>query len=142
MKETFYYQDLIKAMEAWMDSEDQTIKDAEYMKNEVDSPFVKMTMEMLIHDAEKHKIIQQMVIDSLTKEAIHLSPNEFAPLKEVLNTQIVEESESLMRVMATLDKKEPRITRYLLSYLGADEAGRRELVGRLNELKLSTIQIS
>jgi len=142
MKETFYYQDLIKAMEAWMDSEDQTIKDAEYMKNEADSPFVKMTMEMLIHDAEKHKIIQQMVIDSLTKEAIHLSPNEFAPLKEVLNTQIVEESESLMRVMATLDKKEPRITRYLLSYLGADEAGRRELVGRLNELKLSTIQIS
>jgi len=142
MKETFYYQDLIKAMEAWMDSEDQTIKDAEYMKNEADSPFVKMTMEMLIHDAEKHKIIQQMVIDSLTKEAIHLSPNEFAPLKEVLNTQIVEERESLMRVMATLDKKEPRITRYLLSYLGADEAGRRELVGRLNELKLSIIQIS
>ena len=142
MKETFYYQDLIKAMEAWMDSEDQTIKDAEYMKNEADSPFVKMTMEMLIHDAEKHKIIQQMVIDSLTKEAIHLSPNEFAPIKEVLNTQIVEESESLMRVMATLDKKEPRITRYLLSYLGADEAGRRELVGRLNELKLSIIQIS
>ena len=142
MKETFYYQDLIKAMEAWMDSEDQTIKDAEYMKNEADSPFVKMTMEMLIHDAEKHKIIQQMVIDSLTKEAIHLSPNEFAPIKGVLNTQIVEESESLMRVMATLDKKEPRITRYLLSYLGADEAGRRELVGRLNELKLSIIQIS
>ena len=99
-------------------------------------------MEMLIHDAEKHKIIQQMVIDGLTKEAIHLNPDEFAPLKEVLNTHIVEESESLMRVMATLDKKEPRITRYLLSYLGANEAGHRELVGKLNELKLATIQIS
>jgi hypothetical protein len=142
MKETFYYQELIKAMEAWMDSEDQTIKDAEYMKNEADSPFVKLTMEMLIHDAEKHKIIQQMVIDSLTKEAIHLTPEEFTPLKEVLNTHIMEESESLMRVMATLDKKEPRITRYLLSYIGADEAGHRELVGKLNELKLATIQIS
>jgi len=142
MKEIFHYQDLIKAMEAWMNSEDQTIKDAEYMKNEADSPFVKMTMEMLIYDAEKHKIIQQMVIDSLRKEAIHLIPDEFAPLKEVLNTHIVEESESLMRFMATLDKKEPRITMYLLSYLGADEARRRELVGRLNELKLATMQIS
>ena len=142
MREIFYYEDLIKAMEAWMDSEDQTIKDAEHMKNEADSPFVKLTMEMLIHDAEKHKIIQQMVIDGLTKEAIHLNPDEFAPLKEVLNTHIVEESESLMRVMATLDKKEPRITRYLLSYLGANEAGHRELVGKLNELKLATIQIS
>ena len=142
MKEIFHYQDLIKAMEAWMNSEDQTIKDAEYMKNEADSPFVKMTMEMLIYDAEKHKIVQQMVIDSLRKEAIHLTPDEFAPLKEVLNTHIVEESESLMRFMATLDKKEPRITMYLLSYLGADEARRRELVGRLNELKLATMQIS
>jgi len=142
MKEIFHYQDLIKAMEAWMNSEDQTIKDAEYMKNEADSPFVKMTMEMLIYDAEKHKIIQQMVIDSLRKEAIHLTPDEFAPLKEVLNTHIVEESESLMRFMATLDKKEPRIAMYLLSYLGADEARRRELVGRLNELKLATMQIS
>ncbi len=142
MKETFYYQDLIKAMEAWMDSEDQTIKDAEYMKKEAESPFVKMTMEMLIHDAKKHKIIQQMVIDSLAEEAVHLTPGEFAPLKEVLNRHIMEESESLMRVMSTLDKKEPRITRYLLSYLGADEAGHRELVGKLNELKLTTIQIS
>ena len=142
MKDIFYYQDLIKAMEAWMDSEDQTINDAEYMKKEADSPFVKMTMEMLIRDAEKHKIIQQMVIDSLTKEAVHLTPDEYAPLKEVLNTHIVEETESLMRVVATLDKKEPRITRYLLSYLGADEAGDRELVGKLNELKLTTIQIS
>jgi DNA replication initiation complex subunit (GINS family) len=142
MKETFYYQDLIKAMEAWMDSEDQTIKDAEYMKKEAESPLVKMTMEMLIHDAKKHKIIQQMVIDSLAEEAVHLTPGEFAPLKEVLNRHIMEESESLMRVMSTLDKKEPRITRYLLSYLGADEAGHRELVGKLNELKLTTIQIS
>jgi hypothetical protein len=142
MKETFYYQDLIKAMEGWMDSEDQTIKDAEYMKKEAESPFVKMTMEMLIRDAEKHKIIEQMVIDSLTKEAVHLTPGEFVPLKEILKRNIMQESESLMRVMATLDKKEQRIKRYLLSYLGADEAGHRELVGKLNELKLTTIQIS
>jgi hypothetical protein len=74
MKEIFYYLDMIKAMEAWMDSEDQTIRDAEYMKNEADSPFVKMTMEVLIHDTEKHKIIQQMVIDGLRKEALHLTP--------------------------------------------------------------------
>lgn len=142
MKDTFYYQDLIKAMQAWMDSEDQTIEDAaENMKKEADNPFVKMTMEMLIHDAEKHKVIQQMIIDSLTKEAVHLTPDELAPLEEVLNRHILEESESLMRVMAALDKKEPKIMRYLLSYLSADEAGHRELVGKLNELKLTTIQI-
>jgi hypothetical protein len=142
MKDTFYYQDLIKAMGAWIDSEDQTIKDAAYMKKEADNPFVKMTMEMLIHDAEKHKIIQQMVIDSLTKEALHLTPDEFAPLNEVVKRYIAGESEALMRIAATFDKIEPRITRYLLSYLGADEAGHRELVGKLNELKLATIQIS
>lgn len=141
MTDTFY-QNLIKAMEAWMDSEEQTIKDAKYMKKEADNPLVKMTMEMLIHDAEKHKIVQQMVIDSLTKEAVYLTPDEFTPLKEVLSRHIVEENESLMRVMATLDKREPRITRYLLSYLGADEEGHREVVGKLNELKLATIQIS
>jgi hypothetical protein len=142
MKDTFYYQELIKAMGAWMDSEDQIIKDAAYMKMEADNRVVKMTMEMLIHDAEKHKMIQQMVIDSLTKEAVHLPPDEFAPLEEVLKRHMVKESESLMRVMTTFDRREPKITRYLLSYLGADEAGHRELVGKLNELKLATIQMS
>ncbi|HET6364688.1 MAG TPA: hypothetical protein VFG02_06525, partial [Nitrospirota bacterium] len=112
MREIFY-QDLIKAMKAWMDSEEQTIKDAKYMKKEADNPFVKMTMEMLIHDAEKHKIVQQMVIDSLTKEAVYLTPDEFTPLKEVLSRHIVQENESLMCIMATLDKREPRIMRYL-----------------------------
>ncbi len=142
MKDTFYYQDLIRAMQAWMDSEDQTIQDAKTLKNETDNPFVKMTMKMLIHDAEKHKIIQRMVIDSLTKEAVHLTPDELVPLEEVLTKHILEESESLMRAIATLDRKEPKITRYLLSYLSADEAGHRELVGKLNELKLTTIQVS
>ena len=142
MIDTLYYQDLIKAMQVWMDSENQTIKDAEYMKKEADNPFVKMAMEMLIHDAEKHRLIQQIVIDSLMKEAVHLTPDESAPLKEVLNRHIAEASESLMRVVSILDKRERRITRYLLSYLGADEAGHRELVGKLNELKLATIQMS
>lgn len=101
-----------------------------------------MTIWMLIQDAEKHQIIQQTVIDSVTKEAIHLTADEFVPLKEVLNTNIVEKSESLIRVMATLDKKEPRIIRYLSSYLGAGKAGHRELVGKINELKLATIRVS
>jgi len=142
MKDTSYYQELIKAMGAWMDSEDQIIKDAVYMKIEADSPFVKIAMEMLIHDAEKHKIIQQMVIDNLTKESVHLAPDEFAPLEEVVKRHILEESESLMHVMTTFEKREPKITRYLLSYLGADEAKHRELVGKLNELKLATTQMS
>ncbi len=142
MNDTLYYQDLIRAMQAWMDSEDETIQDAKTLKNETDNPFVKMTMEMLIHDAEKHKIIQRMVIDSLTKEAVHLTPDEHVPLEEVLTKHILEESESLMRAVAILDRKEPKITRYLLSYLSADEAGHRELVGKLNELKLTTVQVS
>jgi hypothetical protein len=54
----------------------------------------------------------------------------------------VVESESLMRVMATLDKKAPRIMKYLLSYLGEEDAGRRELVGRLKGFKPAAIQIS
>ncbi len=142
MKDMLYYQDLIKAMESWMESEEVTIEDARTMKKETDNPFVKMTMEMLIHDAEKHKIIQQMVIDSLTKESVHLTPEELAPLEKVLNRHILEESENLTKAIGAIDKTEPRIIRYLLSYLSADEAGHRELVARLNELKLATVLIS
>ncbi len=142
MKDTFYYQDLIKTMKDWMASEDATIEDAQTLREETDNPFVRMTMKMLIHDAHKHKIIQQMVIDSLTKESVHLSPEELVPLEDILNKHILHETESLMRAVKAIDKSEPRITRYLMSYLSADEAGHRELVAKLNELKLATIQIS
>ncbi len=142
MKDTFYYQDLIKVMKEWMASEDATIDDAQTLKEETDNRFVKMTMKMLIQDANKHKIIQQMVIDSLTKESVHLSPEELDPLEEILNKHILHETESLIRAVKAIDKSEPRITRYLMSYLNADEAGHRELVAKLNELKLATVQIS
>jgi hypothetical protein len=142
VRDTFYYQDLIKAMKEWMDSEDATIANARELKENTDNPFVRMTMEMLVHDAQKHKIIQQMVIDSLTKESVHLNPDELVPLEEILNRHIMQESEALTRAVSAIDKTEPRITRYLLSYLSADEAGHRELVAKLNELKLATIQVS
>jgi hypothetical protein len=137
MRDTFY-QDLINAMEAWMDSEEQTIKDAKYMKRKP-----KILCQDDHGDAHprrgKAQDRQQMVIDSLTKEAVS-DPDEFAPLKEVLSRHIVERRIP-MRVGDPRQERQ-KITRYLLSYLGADEAGHREVVGKLNELKLATIQIS
>jgi hypothetical protein len=134
--------ELLRAMREWMALEDKTIENADELAEKTDNPFIRMTMEMLKLDAQKHKIIQQMVIDSLTKEAVHLSPEELVPLEVILNKHILQETESLMRAVGVVDRSESRITRYLLSYLSADEAGHRELVAKLNELKLAAMQIS
>ncbi len=59
----------------WQILEDKTIASAGEALNETSNPIVRMTMELIKHDSEKHKIILQMIRDTITKESMHLSPD-------------------------------------------------------------------
>lgn len=52
-----------------MELEDETIKQADATLRKTKNKLVKMTMEMIKNDSQKHKAMQKLLIDSLTKEA-------------------------------------------------------------------------
>lgn len=112
------------------------------MMRKTKNPLVKMTMGIIKHDSEKHKLIQQMMIDNLTKEAINIGPDELNALSDMLNSHMEAEAESLCLEDEAFRSSELFTTRYLLSCLIADEAKHHGMLNQLNDLKRATVATS
>ena len=121
---------------------DSTIKFSDDMMKKTSNKLVKMTMEMIKHDSQKHKVMQQMLIDSITKEPFILSPDDLAALSDGLNKHLAAEAKSLELADAALKNSELFVTRYVLSYLLADEQKHHNLLGKLNELKRAIVFVT
>ncbi|KAF0143761.1 MAG: hypothetical protein FD156_2410 [Nitrospirae bacterium] len=126
----------------WQKLEDSTIKFSDDMMKKTNNKLVKMTMEMIKHDSQKHKLMQQMLIDSITKEPFILSPDDLASLSDGLNKHLAAEAKSLELADAALKNSELFVTRYVLSYLLADEQKHHNLLGKLNELKRAIVFVT
>lgn len=135
--------EFLKLMREWKALEDKTIASANAMMKKSDNPLIRMTMDMIRHDSEKHKVVQQMIIDNITKESIHLSPEELDSLGDVLNRHMELEAGSVALADQALKGSELFITNYLLSYLIADEMKHHSLLSKLSDqLKMASVSTS
>ncbi len=132
----------LKIIKEWQKLEDDTINFSSEMMKKTKNPLIRMTMEMIKNDSQKHKAMQQMLIDSLTKEALHLSPEELAVLSDGLNKHIAAEAKSLELADEAMKNSELFITRYILSLLVADETKHHNVLGKLNDLKRATVFVT
>ena len=126
---------LAKVLKEWYSLEDQTIKLAEDLMKKSDNSFVKVIMEMIKRDSEKHKIMQQFAIDNLTKEAFHLTPQELIPLGEVLEKHVQAEAKSMGLANEAIIMSRDYFTNFIVSYLMADEIKHHEMLTKLDHIK-------
>jgi|GEM_PF-587393 len=126
---------LLHLIEDWYKLEDQTIAFAEDLKKKSDNPFVKVIMEIIKHDSQKHKIMQQFVIDALTKEAIHLSPEELIPLSDVLEKHIQAEAKSMGMAHACSTESRNYFVDFIVSALTDDEIKHHNMLKTLDHIK-------
>jgi len=134
--------EFIDSLKEWLKLEDETIKHANSTMKKTKNKLVWMTMEMIKHDSEKHKAMQKMLIDSITKEPLVLTPDDLAALSDTLNKHLAAEAKSLELADVALNNSELFITRYILSYLIADEQKHHSLLTKLNELKRATVFVT
>ncbi len=132
----------LKIIREWQKLEDDTIRYSDEMMKMTKNKLVRMTMEMIKHDSEKHKSMQQMLIDSVTKEPFILSPDDLNALGNGLNKHLAAEARSLELADEALLNSELFATRYVLSYLIADEQKHHNLLAKLNELKRATVFVT
>ena len=128
-------EELAKVLKEWYTLEDQTIKLAEDLMKKSDNSFVKVIMEMIKRDSEKHKIMQQFAIDNLTKEAFHLTPQELIPLGEVLEKHIQAEAKSMGLANSAITMSRDYFVNFIVSYLMADEIKHHEMLTKLDHIK-------
>ena len=134
--------EFIDSLKEWLKLEDETIKHANSTMKKTKNKLVWMTMEMIKHDSEKHKAMQKMLIDSITKEPLVLTPDDLAALSDTLNKHLAAEAKSHELADVALNNSELFITRYILSYLIADEQKHHSLLTKLNELKRATVFVT
>lgn len=133
---------LVKILKDWQKLEDETIKHSEATIRKSKNRLVTMTMEMIKNDSQKHRAMQQMLIDSLTKEPFILTPDDLSSLSDGLNKHLAAEAKSLELADEALQNSELFVTRYILSYLIADEQKHHALLSKLNELKRATVFVT
>ncbi|MDA8154915.1 MAG: hypothetical protein M0Z52_00455 [Actinomycetota bacterium] len=141
-KATEQSKEFIQLLKDWMKTEDQTIKYSNEMLKKTKNKLVKMTMEMIRSDSQKHKAMQQMLIDSLTKEPFILAPDDLAGISDHLNRHLAYEAKSLELADEALMNSELFVTQYILSYLIADEQKHHNLLAKLNELKRAAVFVT
>lgn len=134
--------DFLSVIKEWQKLEDNTIAYAEDLMKKTSNKLVKMTMEMIKHDSQKHKVMQQLLIDSVTKDPFVLSPDDLAALGSGLNKHMTAEAKSLELAEEALNHSELFVTRYILSYLIADEQKHHNLLSRLDDLKRATVFVT
>ena len=132
----------LEVIKEWQRLEDQTIKFSDELMKKTKNRLIKMTMEMIKHDSEKHKAMQQMLIDSVTKEPFILSPDDLNALGAGLNKHLEAEARSLQLADEALKNSELFVTQYVLSYLIADEQKHHNLLHKLEELKKATVFVT
>lgn len=114
----------LDAIREWHKLEDVTIQ------------LIRTTTEMIRHDSEKQKVMLQMLIESLTKEALHLNPEKLSLLSEALENHLESETRSIEFAEFSLEKSNVFVAKCrMLSHLIADERKHHSLLGKLNELK-------
>ncbi len=136
-------EEFLSIIKEWIVLEDKTIASADELIGRANNPFVKMRMEMVKHDSGKHKLMLQWIIDNLTKEAVHLTPDEILPLSALLYKHLEVEAKSIVLANDALKKSRLPIVRYILSALLDDETKHHAQIIMLNdEIKKAALSVT
>ena len=127
----------------WQAMEGEMMKYAEGEAAKDRNALEKTIAQVIGLEARKRCLIQQMIVESVRKEAAHLDPEELESLNSLINRLVENEEKELPMAEAALQKSELFIPRYLLSYLIADlKKGNGLLRQFADELKAATISTS
>jgi len=134
---------LLDVMVDWQDTESGTIIYAQDEIPKAKNPLTKTMLKMIRLEAEKNSLIQQMIIESVKKEAVHLSPEELETFSKHLNRYIEAEEKAVTRVEAATNWHEASVPLSLLSFLISDLKQQNCLLRQFDdELKNASIPTS
>jgi hypothetical protein len=132
---------LVQHFKEWQNLENDTRSLAEDLQKKTGNPFIQLIMEVIKRDSEKHKIMQQFVIDALTKEAVHLSPEEIIPLSEVLEKHITAEAKSMALANAcAIAESKDYFVDLVIHALMEDETKHHSMLRTLDHIKGAVYQ--
>jgi rubrerythrin len=132
-------QRLIEILRSWRTTETYTIKGCEKLLARSDNQLVKTIISAIRSDSEKHRDILQLILDSMTKQAIHLTPEEIADIASSIDRHISIEEKTIGYTEKAIGKATDPVMKQLLRYILDDEKKHERMLTQLSELKIRTL---
>lgn len=129
---------LVQNMKRWQKIENATVAQTAQAMEQTGNPLLRAVMEIIQRDANTHYRIQQMIIDSLEREAVHLSPEEIGRLSETIDRHVAIERDSIALAEASLEaiaRSKMVAQKYLITYLLEDERKHEKLLSDLDLIR-------
>ncbi len=136
-------EDILDKISDWQAIESENMEQMSKAIPGAVNPLIKTMLQALKLEAEKRKVLRQMIVDSVKTEAVHLSPDELLDLSAHINRHMRAEEKALTIAKEAFEKSELVIPRYLLSYLIGDLKKQNDLLRHFDdELKTASIPTS
>ena len=124
-------------LDKWQKMESLSAKTCAEVKKRTDNALIKMIAEIIRRDSESHIEVLELIRESLTKEALHLTPDELAEIWDLMEGYHKIERKSVDIAQEAIRDSRLFEIRYLLTYLLEDESKHLKLLDQLDDFKRS-----
>jgi hypothetical protein len=138
-----YKPNMMDVLADWQRVEADTVLFAKKEIPNAKNMLTKIMLQVIELEAQKRGLLQQMIIDSIKKETVNLSPDELGILSGHINRYLEAEGKKLCEAEGTTVQSRPFITSFLLSYLMEDLKTQSCILKQFeDELKTASIATS
>jgi len=125
-------------MKAWQKVENESIEMTARINKQTDNPVIRAVMSIISQDSATHYRTQQLIIDSLEKEAISLQPEELGEIWGMIEQHITLERKTIELAKSALEAIKGTkmiVQQYLLEYMLLDEEKHNRILDNLEGVK-------
>ncbi len=129
---------ILKTLKNWQKVEDASVESTGNVIKNSTNPIVQIVMEIIQHDSKMHHRVQQLIIDSMEKKALSLTPEEMGVVWDMIEKHLQIEKKMVEHVedaLSSLKGKKMIVQEYLLNYLLTDERKHDKLLSDFNSIK-------
>ena len=129
---------IVQNMQEWKKIENASVASTGKVIEKTENPIVSIIMEIIQRDSQMHYRIQDLIIDSLEKSTISLTPEELGDVWGMIEQHIELEKKTVELAKDSLDALRGRkmvIQEYLLDYLRIDEEKHNSILETLSTIK-------
>jgi rubrerythrin len=126
---------MLELLKRWTRLEDSTIRSCANISKKTKNPLIKTLVTAIKNDSAKHKAIIKLIIDSMTKRAIVLTPDDIRGVSHLLDKHIMIEEKSITTAHKAIEISRDSTVKQLLRLILEDEKKHAKLAEQMNELK-------
>jgi len=138
MKKKEMLEKLAENMENWQKVENASVVSTGKIIEKTSNPVIRLMMEIIQRDSQTHYRLQELIVDSLKKKAISLTPEDMADVWSLIEKHLEIENKTIQLAKDSLDAlKDSKmvVQQYLLGYLLEDEEKHTHMLESLEKVK-------